>query len=161
MDERLQKVETMVNEGIDEIVQKGTLDKDTVCLIGELVDVRKDLSTIEAMEEAGYSEGYPMYYMDDMSYARGGRGGSSRGSYARRGGSSRNSYEGGSYARGGRGGSSRGSYARGGRGGSSRGYSRDDGKEEMIESLMEAMENATTEHERESIRRMIMQAEED
>jgi len=158
MDERLQKVEQMVNDGIDEIVAKGSLDKDTVCLIGDLIDVRKDLTTmekdlatIEAMEEAGYSEGFPGYYMDEMSYAR--RGGSSRGgSYARGG-------RGVSYARGG---SRGGSYGRGGsyaRGGSNRGYSRDDGREEMIESLMEAMENATTEHERESIRRMIMQAE--
>lgn len=139
-------MEELVNEGLDEIVKKGQLDKDTVCLIGELIDVRKDLATMEAMEDAGYSEGYPMYYMDDgMSYARGGRGGSSRGrgSYARRGGS----YErGGSYARGG------GSYARGG-------YSRDDDKEEMIESLEEAMENATSEHDRAAIQRMIMKAE--
>ncbi len=153
MDERIHKLNEMVDKGIDEIVSKGALNnKDVVCLAGELIDIRKDIATIEAMEESGYTEMYPRYYMDDgMSYARHGRDGDGDGRYnegrrySRRG-SYGNSY-GESY-----GDSYRGRYGR-------RGYSRDDGKEEMIEHLERAMRKATTEQERQSIQRMIEQAE--
>lgn len=132
MDERLHKISDMVDKGLDEIAQKGSLDKETVCLAGQLVDIRKDLSTIEAMDEYGYSEddGYSMARRRD-----------SRGRYSRDNGSYRGSYDDGSY---------RGSY---------RGYSRDEGKQQMIEHLNRAMQSASNEHERENIRRMIMQVE--
>lgn len=74
MDERLHKLHEMVDKGLDEIAAKGSLDKETVCLAGQLVDIRKDLSTIEAMDEYGYSSD------DDMSYAR---RRNSRGQYSR------------------------------------------------------------------------------
>lgn len=51
------------------------------------VDIIKDIKTIEAMEEANYSNAYPYSYDDGMSYARGGRY-----SYEGRGGNSYNSY---------------------------------------------------------------------
>ena len=130
MDERLHKLHEMVDKGLDEIMAKGSLDKETVCLAGQLVDIRKDLSTIEAMDEYGYSEddGY------SMARRRDSRGRYSRGSYGRL-------YDDGSY---------RGSY---------RGYSRDEGKQQMIDHLNRAMQSASSDHEREEIRRMIMQAE--
>lgn len=130
MDERLRKLHEMVDKGLDEITAKGSLDKETVCLAGQLVDIRKDLSTIEAMDEYGYSEddGYSMARRRD-----------SMGRYSRN--SYRGSYDDGSY---------RGSY---------RGYSRDEGKQQMIDHLNRAMQSASNDHEREEIRRMIMQAE--
>lgn len=123
MDERLHKIREMVDRGIDEITSKGSLDKDTVCLAGELVDIRKDLSTIEAMEESGYSEMYPYYYEDGMSMRRG--------RYSRNDGMRR-----------------RTSY---------RDYSRND----LVDHLEEMMRNATTDHEREKYRKMILDAEKD
>lgn len=135
MDERLNKLHEMVNKGIDEITAKGSFDKDTVCLAGQLIDIQKDISTIEAMEESGYSEMYPM---EGTSYARRGRDG--RFIEDRR-----RSYDDNPYIRRGR-----SSYVRG--------YSRA-GKEEMIESLEEALEKATNEQDRESIRRLIAHAE--
>lgn len=77
------------------------------------VDIIKDIKTIEAMEEAGYSEMYPYSYDDGMSYARG-RNSYDGMSYAR----GRNSYEGRGY--------SNNSYARG-RDSMGRYTSRDDG----------------------------------
>lgn len=138
MDERMHKLHDMVNRGIDEITAKGSLDKDSVCLIYKLVDIRKDLSTIEAMEEYGYSE--------EMGYSGDGRRG--------RDGDGDGRYSEGRYSR------RRGSYNRGGsyRRYYDDGYSRG-GKEQMIEHLEQAMANATTEQERQSIQRMIMNIE--
>ena len=149
MDERLHKLKELVDRGIDEINSKPALDKETVCVAGELVDIRKDISTIEAMEEYGYSEGvYPMYYDNGSSYGSNyarGRGGRN---YARGGGNSYGYNNGSSY----------GSYGRRGmyEGGYSRGM---DGKDEMMMHLEKAMENASNEHEREKIHRMIAQME--
>lgn len=144
MDERVYKLMEMVDMGIDEINSKGKLEnKEAVCIAGELLDMKKDFATMEAMEEAGYSEYYPyMYSMDDdMSYARGQRR-DSRGRYSRTDGM-------GSYRRGGRGSYGRGSYENG--------YSRN----ELVDHLEQMMRNATTEHEREKYRKMMMEAEKD
>lgn len=137
-------------------------------------DTLKNLCKIEVLEEGGgYSEEsnwmgrgemYGTSYEDGSSYARGGRGRGrnakrdSMGRYSSEGGSYRggSSYEGGSYdggmsyARGGQGGS------RGGRGG----YSRDEGKEEVMELLDEAMAVADPETKHE-IRRFKKELEED
>ena len=118
MDERMHKLHEMVNKGIDEITAKNSLDKDTICLAGQLVDIRKDLSTIEAMEDYGYSEGY---YGD----RRHGRDGDGR-YYERY--ANRRYYD--------------------------DGYSRNS----MIDHLEKAMQNASTEQERQAIQRMIMQS---
>lgn len=147
MDERLNKLHEMVNRGIDEIISKPSLDKETVCIAGELVDIRKDLATIEAMEEYGYSEGvYPAYYDGGQSYGQ---------SYG-------NSYGNSMYARGGgrgRGRSSYGSYGSYGRpmmynGGYSRGM---DEKGDMMAQFEQAMANASNDHERETIQRLMSQ----
>ena len=85
--------------------------------------------------ESGYSE------RGGSSYARG------RGRYARRDSMGRYSRDGGmSY-------DDDMSYARGGRGGNRGGYSRDDGKEYMMERLGELMDEAQKPAEKEALRR--------
>lgn len=137
MDERLHKINEMIDKGIDEIVSKGVFNKETACLAGDLVDMRKDIVTIEAMGESGYS-GYRPHWDDGMSYAR--RDGDGDGRYyesRRRYNSYGGSYNDGSYAR-------RNSYERG--------YS---GRDQMVEHLEMAMQQATNDQEREAIRRLI------
>ena len=134
--------------------------------IHKLTDTVKNILKIDMLEEeAGYSE--DGHYMGEgriygTSYESGysERGGSSyargRGRYAKRDSMGRYSSRGGSsydddmsYARGGRGsnrGGSRG-YSREG------GYSRDDGKEYMMEQLEEMMEQAEKPAEKEALRR--------
>jgi len=62
---------------MQEIANKGTMSKDDLMNLGEILDNLKDISIICAMEEeSGYSE--RMMYDSDASYARG------RGSQANR-----------------------------------------------------------------------------
>lgn len=112
--------------------------------IHKLTDTIKNIDKIEVLESGGgYSEEsnwmadgrmYGTSYDDGSSYARDGRG---RGRNAKRDSMGRYSSDGGSY----RGGSS---YDGGMRGGSG-GYSRDEGKEEVMELLDEAMAMADSE----------------
>ena len=104
-----------------------------------LTDTIKNIDKISALEE---SEEYSQ------------RGGYSRNSYGDM------SYDGNSYARRRRdsmGRYSRDEYAMENRSnrGNSRGYSRDDGKEEMIEHLEDMMSKATSEKERQAFQRCI------
>lgn len=137
--------------------------------IHKLTDTVKNIDKIEMLEsEDGYSEdtdfmGEGRLY--GMSYARG-RGRNARrdsmGRYSREGGYSEErgssyrggSYEGGmmgaSYARGGQGGNQGGGNRGGNRGG---GYSRDDGKEYMMEQLEEMMEKAENPRQEEALHR--------
>ena len=96
--------------------------KDIKCVIGMMED-----------EEEGYSGNY--YYDDDMSMARGGRGGrSNRGnSYARRG----NSYE--------RGRSNR------------RGYTRMESHDDFMDRFEELMDEAPDEATRKKFERLMME----
>lgn len=102
----------------------GQLNEQHIEYLKDLTETMKAIKCIISMiedEEEGYSNGY--YYDDDMSMARGGRGGrSNRGSYARRG-----SYE--------RGRSGRRSYARM--------ESRDDFMDEIEELIEKAPDEAT------------------
>ena len=102
----------------------GQFDEQHIEYLKDLTETMKAIKCIISMiedEEEGYSGGY--YYDDDMSMARGGRGGrSNRGSYARRG-----SYE--------RGRSGRRSYARM--------ESRDDFMDEIEELIEKAPDEAT------------------
>lgn len=114
--------------------------------IYKIVDIIKDVTTIEAMRKAeqdGYSgEGMSNYSRGwdvDYSYAR---GRDSRGRYTSRDG---RSYEG-SYENSNRGRSYEGDYS---------GHS----KEEMIDYLMRMMRSARTEEERENYRKTIAQLE--
>lgn len=113
----------------------------------KLTDTIKNIDKIEMLEDGEYSEAEGMYgnsYEGGISYARG--GGRGRGRNARRDSMGRYSRDDGmSYADGGssyaRGGYSREGYSREGygRGG---GYSRDDGKEQLMMMLGEAMQEA-------------------
>lgn len=102
----------------------GQLNEQHIEYLKDLTETMKAIKCIISMiedEEEGYSGGY--YYDDDMSMARGGRGGrSNRGSYARKG-----SYE--------RGRSGRRSYARM--------ESRDDFMDEIEELIEKAPDEAT------------------
>ncbi len=52
----------MIAREIQKLVDKGNIDKETLCLIGEAIDVQKDLETLKVMKnEGGYSR-------DDYSY---------------------------------------------------------------------------------------------
>ena len=118
--------------------------------IHKLTDTVKNILKIDLMEsDEGYSE--DGHYMGDgriygTSYESGysERGGSSyargRGRYAKRDSMGRYSRDGGM------------SYARDGRG-MRGGYSREEGKEYMMESLEELMESATKPAEKEALRR--------
>jgi hypothetical protein len=109
--------------------------------IHKLTDTIKNIDKIEALESGGgYSEEsnwmadgrmYGTSYEDGSSYARGGRG---RGRNAKRDSMGRYSSEGGYYEGG-------MSYARGGRGG----YSRDDGKEEIMDMIDDMLDMADPE----------------
>ena len=132
--------------------------------IHKLTDTVKNIMKIDVLkEEAGYSEDghymgegriYGTSYDDGMhreggsSYARG------RGRYAKRDSMGRYSRDGGmSY-------DDDMSYARGGRmGGMRGGYSRDDGKEYMMEQLEEMMEQAQKPAEREALKRCMQALE--
>lgn len=136
-----------MEEELDHLNRKEQLTKEDVCIMGELVDMLKDIETVEAMKEAsaqGYSRDYGMDYSrgydDDYSNAY-------RYSYDGRGRDSRYS-ETGSYARGR---DSMGRYTS-----RDEGYSRHS-KDEMIKHLEQLMMNARTPEERENYRATIDQ----
>lgn len=116
----------MLNCEIEKIEKKGELTSSTLDNLDKLVDIVKDLQTIEAMADydngnEGYSRTGRYYDDNDMSYRRGGRYYMGRNSM--------------------------------------RGYSRDDGKKDMIEHLEKAMHMANSESEKEEIRHMIEKME--
>lgn len=123
---------------LDEIARKGELGAGDLEIVHKLTDTIKNLDKIEMLEDDGYSqEGYSRE--GGNSYARGS-------SYANRG----KHYVRGHYSRDGRGG-----YSRDGRMG---GYSRHDAKEEQAHDMMDS---ATSEREREAIRRFMAELERD
>lgn len=152
----LEKIKEMLCAELDQYSRKGELSTGSLDVIHKLTDTIKNIGKIEKQEQDADEEG-------ESSYAgRQGRGRNARrdsmGRYSRDGGSyyAEESYDGGSsnrgYSReGGRGGN-RGGYSR------ENGYSRDDGKEMMIEQLEDMAETADTKS-REAIRRAIKQIE--
>ena len=130
------KIKDMVYDELDELSRQEQLNKEIVCIIGELVDILKDIGTIEMFEEGIEVP------EDEYSFASG---------YSRNGGYSQrrygNSYDGNSY-RGGRNGYT---YGRRGRGG----YSREDSKEHMIQQLHNLMNETSNETDKQSIHRLI------
>lgn len=138
------KLKDMIYSELDEISHAGKLDKASVCLIGELVDILKDMGSVEMFEENIYVEDNGMYHTPEE---RGGysnrmpRSGRYDGGY---GYSYDNGYNG--YSRGG---NSR--YYR------NNGYSRTDSKEHMVEKLEQLMMEATDQHDKDSIRQLIDQ----
>ena len=132
------RIKDMIYEELDGISHDGKLSKDTVCVIGELVDILKDIGSIEMFEENIYVEDNGTYHTPDE-----------RGGYSNR--MPRRYYDGG-YQYGGN------SYRYGGtrmRGG----YSREDGKAHMVEKLNHLMNEAQNDEDREAIRRLIHEME--
>lgn len=157
-------IQDMLEDELKKISKKEDITAMDLENIYKMVDIVKDISTVDAMKKAeeqgysrdyardysrGYSEDYANAYGSYNSYdGRRGRDGDGDGRYS----------EDGSYRRGrdamGRYTSRDGSY----RGGSYDGYSRHS-KEEMTEHLKEMMRNARSEEERESYRKAIEQLE--
>lgn len=133
-------IKDMVYCEIDEISHQGKLDMNSLKALGELVDILKDIGSVEMFEEGIYQEdeysfnsygrgngGYsqrrmPVYYSDGNSYRNGGR--SMNNSYTRRG-----------------------------------GYSRDDAKHHMIQKLENLMHETNEQKDKDAIQRLIEQME--
>ncbi len=128
--------ETLCKE-LDEIARKGMSAGDLEA-VHKLTDTVKNIDKICMLEEGGYS-GAGEWEADMLgTYGRGS-------SYANRG----KHYVRGHYSR------DDGASYRGGRGR----YSRDGGKEEMVSQLEMMMEDASSDRERQAIRRCIEQLE--
>lgn len=152
----LYDIKDIMEDELKQMSKKEQLTKEDVCLIGEMVDVVKDIETIEAMKDAaaqGWSRDYANGYSEDYSNAYGNM---YRTSYDNRNG---RYSEDGSYRRGR---DSMGRYTSREGGSSYRGNSYEDGysrhsKEEMIKNLEQMMRDARTPEERESYRSTIEQ----
>lgn len=138
----LYNIKDMIEDELKEISKKGELTDTDLENVYKMVDICKDISTIEAMEQSRYSrdysnyssENYPMSYEGSYrsydSYARRGRDGDGDGRYSER------------------------SYRDGGM--SREGYSGHT-PEQIRMKMEEMMRNAKTEQERENIRRVMQQ----
>lgn len=130
--ESLYRLKDLLCDQVEEIVAKNDITPTELDRVYKVVDVIKDICTIDAMEEVGEE------YDDEMSYRGSYEGGGysgRRGGYSRAGRSNRGSYEGGGY-------SSRRGYSRAGRGGGGGSYrmSYDEGemsKEQMMQKIDE------------------------
>ena len=161
----LYEIQDMLEDELKKISKKDDITAMDLENIYKMVDIVKDVTTIDAMkksEQGGYSQDYSRNSYDGSyrSYGRGsynsydgrrGRDGDSDGRYS----------EEGSYRRGGgrgrysRDGSYEGSYD-GSYDSSYEGYS-GHGKEQMVERLTEMMRNARNEEERDSYRKALEQ----
>ncbi len=128
-----------MEDELKQICKKEPLTKEDVELVYKMIDILKDITTIDAMnkpENEGWAQDYSGEYSNNYGYRR--------------------SYDDGSYRRGrdsmGRYTSRDDSY----RGSYEDGYSRHS-KEEMINNLKSMMENARTPEERENYRATIEQ----
>ena len=155
--EYIEKIKKMLCKELDEYAIKSKLTMSDLQPVHLMTDIIKNLDKIEMLEdEGGYSEArggmrgrsymHGSSYDDDMMYSeRRGRGrNAKRDSMGRYSSDDGMIYDDTSYARDGRSGM--------------RGYSRDDGKEKMIEHLEDLAENADTKS-REAIHRAIKQIE--
>ena len=126
----LDRIKDLVYNELDDISNHvDQLDKGTVCVIGDLVDILKDIETIYMFEE-----GYEVRD-DEYSLASGRSKYPARYYYD-------NGYRGGNYG---------GLQRRNNRGG----YSRDDAKEHMIMKLEDLMNDAQDEHDRHAISKLV------
>lgn len=147
MDDTIKKIKDRVEEEACAIVAKNPIDKNEVMLLGQMVDILKDISTIETMDDYGekyldddeYSERYYPTRMRD-SYRRGRS--PSTGRYVSM--DSRPMMDGDR--------NMRDSYRRDSY---NREYSGHSIHDRMIDALERMMDTAATEHERETIRKEI------
>lgn len=129
----LYELRDMLCEELDKIAKQGELSAGSLDTVHKLTDTIKNIDKIEMLEDEGHSQraGY-----DGRSY----RGSSYRGSY-----DSGDSYDGGYSER-------RMHYVRGH-------YSRDDGREHMMNQLQQMMHSAKNEKERDALQRCMAQLE--
>ena len=133
----LEKIRSMLMEEIEKCSNKNEITSSSLENIDKLTHAVKNIDTIMAMEESGYSNGYS----NEGSYDDRGRG-----SNARRDSMGRYAY---SYERS-YGGSYRNSYRKGG--GNSRGYSRESGysredaRADLMSNLREMSRDAEGDH---------------
>lgn len=118
---------------LDEMTKMGDLSMGTLKTIGEILDAIKDIETIDAMSQGGYSG----------EYANEG-GNSMRGRYYRDGYAREGSYEGNSYRKRNR----MGQFSR---------YSREGESDKLVEKLETLMDDTTNGGDREKIRNQIME----
>lgn len=139
--EYMHRIKKMLCKELEEYAEKNKLSSASdLEMIWRLTDTIKNIDKIGMLEEEKGGSSYD----DDMEYSeRRGRGRNARRDYM-----GRYSSEGGSYEDYSEGGGS--SYERGGRGGQG-GYSRDDAKEHLMDTLGEAMRNASPK-EREALK---------
>lgn len=136
-------IKDMVYCEIDEISRQGKLDMNTVKVLGELVDILKDIGSVEMFEEGIDVQ------EDEYSYANG---------YSRNGGYSQRRMpiyygDGGNGYRSNRP-MSNGNYSR-----RSRGYSYDDSKAHMVNKLHNLMMEASDQKDKDAIQRLITEIE--
>lgn len=153
----MHKIKEMLMKELKEYEKKGNISVNSLDVIHKMTDTIKNIDKIEMLEEGGYSEA--MYSRDYSE--RGGRGYSRDGEWEARGSYDRgSSYEGGSsYANRGKH-YVRGHYSRDGysnedyseRDDYSRRYSRDEGKDRIMQSFDEMLGEAKTPAEREKIK---------
>ena len=137
-------VKDMVYCEIDEISRRDKLDMNTVKILGELVDILKDIGSIEMFEDGVQIQEDDYSYMNNYSRNNGMGGGYSQKRFPIY-------YEGNSY---------RGGYGRMSNGYSRRrngGYSREDGKQHIINKLEHLMNEANDEQDRQAIQSLIEQ----
>ena len=115
---------------LDEMTKMGDMSKGTLKTIGEILDAIKDIETIDAMSQGGYSG----------EYANEG-GNSMRGRYYRD--AREGSYEGNSYRKRNR----MGQFSR---------YSREGEKDQLVEKLETLMEDTTNGGDRQELRQQVM-----
>ena len=128
-------VKDMVYDEIENISRQGKLSKESVCVLGELVDILKDIGTVEMFEE-GFDVPENEYSLANEYIVNGG--------YSQRGGYGGNSYRGNR-------GYNYGGYSRRG------GYSREGAHDHMISQLHQIMNEAQNEEDRQAVKRLIDQ----
>lgn len=116
---------------LDEMTKMGDLSMGSLKTIGEILDAIKDIETIDAMSQGGYSGEYAN------------EGNSMRGRYYRDGYAREGSYEGNSYRKRNR----MGQFSR---------YSREGEKDQLVEKLETLMEDTTNGGDRQEIRQKVM-----
>ena len=131
------RIKDMVYRELDDISSHGgQMNRDCLETIGELVDILKDIGQVEMFAES--SIGYDKYAGEDGYSQRGRNGNGSYGRYYFDDGMNYgNSYRGGRYMNRGR------------------GYSRDDGRQYMIQELENLMNEAQNEHDRQEIKKLV------
>ena len=133
----LTELKEMLEDDVKKITKKGDISPDELNNVYKAIDIIKDIETIKAMRDSGYSQEGSYGSYNNMSNGR-----------------SYNSYDGSynSYARRGRDGDGDGRYSE------NRGSyedSRHENREQMIQKLEMMMQNAQNEEQRKAIKRCI------